>query len=182
MDHIEVPVRPHVLKFLQFYLGEKYYLSENDQFGTYLFSQLRRPMRDARRNHVLEGYKGKWKVHFGAISPKKLGLRLTGKGAQMFDKWVDSVMKTEMVGYVDLAQRYGDKIKYAIESYMGERGLREEDIQYETLYKHYQRNSQLRKATKKRVATLRPGRTDEQVQRELRRVPLPMPAAARPAA
>jgi hypothetical protein len=50
VDSIEIPVEPHVLKFLQYYLGDHYFFSESDQFGAYLYSQLRRPMEDARRD------------------------------------------------------------------------------------------------------------------------------------
>jgi hypothetical protein len=182
LDHLDIPVQPHVLKFLHFYLGEHYVLSENDQFGAYLYSQLRRPRQDARRDHVLESYGAKWRVGLDAQDAKKNGLRLTGKAAQMFNDWVDSVLDTEMMGFVSLHVRFGNKIKYAIEEYVNERGIREEDISYETLYMRYQRASGERKATQKLKAITRPGRADKDVRRDLGRLPLPTPAAARPAA
>jgi hypothetical protein len=182
LDHLDIPVRPHVLKFLTFYLGAHYVLSENDQFGAYLYSQLRRPLQDARRDHVLESYAGKWRVDLGALDAKKHGLRLTGKGAQKFNDWVDSVLDTEMMGFVALHVRFGNKIKYAIEEYMRERDIREEDISYETLYKRYQRDAGTRSATRKLQAITRPGRADQAVRRDLGRLPLPTPPAARPAA
>ena len=182
MDYLDIPVQPHVLKFLQYYLGEHYVLSENDQFGAYLYSQLRRPLQDARRDHVLESYGAKWRVSLDALDAQKHGLRLTGKAAQMFNDWVDSVFNTEMMGFVSLHVKFGNKIKYAIEEYVKERGIREEDILCETLYKRYQRASGERKATQKLKAITRPGRSDKDVRRDLGRVPLPAPAAARPAA
>ncbi|WP_201980386.1 hypothetical protein [Hymenobacter rubidus] len=182
MNYIDIPVRPHVLKFLHFYLGEQYVLSENDQFGAYLYSQLRRPLQDARRDHVLETYGAKWRVQLGALDAKKHGLRLTGKGAQKFNDWVDAVLDTEMMGFVSLHVQFGNKIKYAIEQYMHERLIGEEDIQYETLYKRYQRDAGVRQATKKLKRITRPGRADQNVRRDLARRPLPTPPAARPAA
>lgn len=179
MDSIEIPVEPHVLKFLQFYLGAHYLFSESDQFGAYLYSQMRRPMEDARRDHVLQTYTGRWQVYYGSLSPKKHGLRLTGKGAQMFNDWVNGIMEVEMIGFVNYARRYGNKIKYAIEEYMAERGITEDDIKYETLYKRYQRDCEEQKATKKTKAILTAGRTDKQVRQQLARLPLPQPAAAR---
>ena len=180
MDSLTVPVQLHVLKFLQFYLGTHYVLSENDQFGAYLYSQLRRPMQDARRDHVLETYVGRWEVHYGALSPKKHGLRLTGKGAQKFNDWVNGLMEVEMIGFVNYAARYGNKIKYAIEEYMAERGISEEDIKYETLYKRYQRDIHERKATKKSRAIIVAGRSDKDVRKQLMQMPLPTPPGARP--
>ncbi|MDO7876011.1 hypothetical protein Q5H93_14805 [Hymenobacter sp. ASUV-10] len=174
-----------MLKFLQFYLGEHYFLSEDDQFGSYLFAQMRRPRRDARRDHVLEGYAGQWRVYYGAVPAKKLGLRLTGKVVQKFNKWVDGVMKTEMVGYINCEVKHGNKIKYAIEEYLTEHGMSEEDVQVETLYKHYQRKSNKRKA-KKKEGVVRPGRPEAELRKDLRRLPLPVPAVpsvvARPVA
>jgi hypothetical protein len=168
-----------VLKFLQFYLGTHYTLSENDQFGAYLYSQMRRPMQDARRDHVLESYQGKWQVHFGSLSPKKHGLRLTGKGVQRFDDFVNRILEVEMIGYVSLAVRFGNKIKYAILEYMAERSILEEDIPYETLYKRYQRDSQERQVAKKLAALRGPVRSDKEVRKQLLRVPLPAPVAGR---
>lgn len=182
MDHLDIPVRPHVLKFLTFYLGAHYVLSEDDQFGAYLYSQLRRPLQDARRDHVLESYGAKWRVALGAIDAKKNGLRLTGKGAQMFNDWVDSLLDTEMMGFVALHVEFGNKIKYAIERYMRERDIQEEDIQYETLYKRYQRAAGTRQAKHKLRAITRTGRPDQDVRRDLARLPLPTPPAPRPAA
>ena len=182
MNYLDVPVQPHVLKFLHFYLGEHYVLTENDQFGAYLYSQLRRPMQDARRDHVLESYSAKWRVSLDALNAQKHGLRLTGKAAQMFNDWVDSVLGTEMMGFVNLHVKFGNKIKHAIEEYVNERGIREEDIPYETLYKRYQRAAGERKAALKLKAITRPGRSDKEVRRDLSRLPLPTPAAARPAA
>lgn len=185
MDFIDVPVRPHVLKFLQHYLGEHYFLSDDDQFGMYLFALMRRPRRDARRDHVLEAYQGKWRVHYGSVPAKKLGLHLTGKVVQKFDKFVDDILKHELVGHVNCEVKYGNKIKYAIEEFLSERGMSEDDVQVETLYKHYQRKSNERKA-KKKQGVVRPGRPEAEVRKDLRRLPLPVPAAggaaARPAA
>ena len=168
-----------MLKFLQHYLGEHYVFSENDQFGAYLYSQLRRPMEDARRDHVLETYKGRWQVHYGALSPKKNGLRLTGKGAQKFNDWVNEVMEVELIGFVNYARKYGNKIKHAIEEYMRERGITEDDVKYETLYKRYQRDCQEKQATKKARAILTAGRSDKQVRQQLLHVPLPTPPGTR---
>jgi hypothetical protein len=177
LDYIDVPVEPHVLKFLHYYLGEHYTLSESDPFGAYLYSQLRRPLQDARRDHVLETYTGRWRVHFGGLSAQKHGLRLTGKGANKFNDWVNAVLDTEMIGFVNYGLRYHNKIKYSIQEYMAERNILEEDIPYETLYKRYQRDKQQKGATKKKTSLLRPGRSDKEVRADLLRVPLPTPPA-----
>ncbi|HEX8659652.1 MAG TPA: hypothetical protein VF690_19070 [Hymenobacter sp.] len=171
-----MPVRAHVLKFLTYYLGPNYFLSEADQFGAYLYSQMRRPREDARRDHVLESYESKWRVHFGCLSPKKHGLRLSGKTVQQFDHFINCILEAELIGYVALNVRFGNKIKYAIEEYMAERNISEEDIAFETLYKRYQRDCSEKKAKKKPLVAA--GRPAAEVRQQLLRMPLPTPAAS----
>jgi hypothetical protein len=47
LDHIDIPVRPHLVKFLHYHLGEQYFLSVSDPYGILLFQLLRRPVYDA---------------------------------------------------------------------------------------------------------------------------------------
>jgi hypothetical protein len=138
---------------------------------------MRRPTEDGRRDHVLETYQSKWRVYYGSLSPAKHGLRLTGKAVHSFNKFVDGVLKTEMCGYVDLALGYEQKIKFAISEFMRLRNITEDDIQYETLYKHYQRTSQERKASKKRASILRSDRPLAEVKQAVLKMPLPTPPA-----
>lgn len=141
-----------MLKYLDYHLGKGYILSENDHFGIYLYSQLRRPVQDARRDHVLEEYPGRFGLHYGSFDPLKHGLRLTGYGAYKFNKFVHELLMAELHAWVDMGVDHGNKINYCIQAFQRKYDLREEDQAYETLYKSYQRFDDCRRVSRPRVA------------------------------
>lgn len=173
MDSILVPVRPHVLKYLRFHLGERYFLSVSDHFGLLLFQLLRRPMTDARRDDVLEKYKGKFEVHFGSYDPDKYGLHaLTGNTVYQFNTFAHELIRSELHAWVDMATDHGNSVKYSIETFMLKYDFREEDIAFDTLLKSWQRFFEDRKKKKKRAPGLTPRRQLKQLMKDLKAVPL----------
>ena len=77
-----------MLKYLQFHLGECYFLSESDHIGLFLFHLLRRPLTDARRDHVLEDYESTWHVGLGSYG-ERWGLQEpTGKSVYQLNSFV----------------------------------------------------------------------------------------------
>lgn len=172
MDPLQVPVRPHVLLYLEFHLGKGYVLSENDHFGLYLYSQLRRPVTDARRDHVLEEYAGRFEVHYGSFDPLKHGLRLTGFGTYKFNKFVHELIMAELHAWVDMGVGHGNKIKHCIQTFQAKYGLREEDQAYETLYKSYQRFDDCRPAKPSRVALQPPRAALNRLEKDLKKIGL----------
>lgn len=155
---LHVPLRPYILKFLQFHLGKHYFLSEADVFGLLLYHLLRRPLVDARRDHVLRSYQARWEVELGHYGEKK-GLReLTGKSVYDFNKVVHRMVLSEMQQYVENAVDHGQLAKFAIEGFMLKFDLAEEDIQFATLQKCWTRYSKEKKRSKRKTHSLT-GRT-----------------------
>lgn len=153
MNSVLLPVRPHVLKYLAFHQGESYFLSESDPIGLFLFQLLRRPLTDARYNHVFTDYQGLWHVALGSYEGR--GLREpTGKVVFVFDKFVHELLLAELNAFVELAVDHGQQAKFAIEGYMLKYGLRDEDIQFETLKKSWQRYLATRRARRKPTVSL----------------------------
>jgi hypothetical protein len=155
---LPVPVRPYVLKFLNYHLGKCYLLSESDPFGLLLYHLLRRPVKDARRDHVLRNYKSSWGVDLGSYAGKKGLGDLTGKSVYDFNKVAHRMLFSEMHQFVEQALDHGQQAKFAIEGFMIKFDLREEDIQFATLQKSWTRYVKEKKATKKKTASLT-GRT-----------------------
>jgi len=155
---LPVPVRPYVLKFLNYHLGKCYLLSESDPFGLLLYHLLRRPVKDARRDHVLRNYKSSWGVDLGSYAGKKGLGDLTGKSVYDFNKVAHRMLFSEMHQFVEQALDHGQQAKFAIEGFMLKFDLREEDIQFATLQKSWTRYARERKASKKKVHSLT-GRT-----------------------
>lgn len=155
---LPVPVRPYVLKFLNYHLGKCYFLSESDPFGLLLYHLLRRPVKDARRDHVLRNYKASWGVDLGSYAGKKGIGDLTGKSVYDFNKVAHRMLFSEMHQFVEQALDHGQQAKFAIEGFMLKFDLREEDIQFATLQKSWTRYAKEKKATKKKTVSLT-GRT-----------------------
>jgi hypothetical protein len=155
---LPVPVRPYVLKFLNYHLGKFYFLSESDPFGLLLYHLLRRPVKDARRDHVLRNYQASWGVDLGSYAGKKGIGELTGKSVYDFNKVAHRMLFSEMHQFVEQALDHGQQAKYAIEGFMLKFDLREEDIQFATLQKSWTRYVKEKKATKKKTVSLT-GRT-----------------------
>ena len=156
VNSLLLPVRPHVLKYLQFHLGERYFLSEADHIGLFLFQLLRRPLTNARYNHVLTAYKGLWHVGLGSYEGRGLG-EPTSKSIFLMDKFVHELLLAEMHAFVELAVDHGQQAKFAIEGFMLKYGLREEEVQFDTLKKSWQRYLRARR-DKRRVPVSLAGR------------------------
>ena len=155
MDSLLVPVRPHVLKYLHKHLGSIYFLSESDPFGLFLFHLLRKPITEARRDHVLTSYPTKWSVGLGAYEFAKKGFRpLSGKAVHQFNVFVHELVMNELCAYVELATDHGQQAKFSIEGFMLKYNFAEEDIQFDTLKKTWSRYLAQRKAGKKKVHSL----------------------------
>lgn len=168
---IEIPVKPHVLKYLEFYLGAEYSLSESDPYGLFLFHVMRRPMTDKRKDELVAKYQRRFVLDFGPYSPQQYGLKnLTGKTVYQFNNFVHGIIRQDMISYVDTATDYGTAIKHAIERFMGKYGFEESDIAYDTLLKAYQRYCEERKASKKKVQALTPRKALKQLEKDLSRV------------
>jgi hypothetical protein len=175
---LPVPVRPYVLKFLHFHLGKCYFLSESDPFGLLLYHLLRRPVQDARRDHVLSKYKAKWEVDLGSYAGKKGIGDLTGKSVYDINKVAHRMLLSELHQFVEQAVDHGQQAKFAIEGFMLKLDLREEDIQFATLQKSWTRFIQDKKKSKKKSHSLT-GRTAlRDLKKGVLQVPLPagMPA------
>jgi hypothetical protein len=168
VDSFEVPVRPHVHKYLLEHLGTGYSLSTSDHFGIFLFHLLRRPTTDARKNEVVAEYAGRFVVHYGAYKPEQYGLRqLTGKTIYEFNNFVHALLIAEMHAYVDMATDHGNAVKYSILAFMTKYALKEEDLGYDALLKSYQRFNQGRKTAKKKVTQLTPRKMVKQLKKDL---------------
>ncbi|MDB5268040.1 MAG: hypothetical protein JWP58_1080 [Hymenobacter sp.] len=183
MDSIQIPVRLHVLKYLQSHLGAHYFLSESDHFGLLLFQLLRRPLKDARRDDILTRYTGQFTVNFGSYDPDKYGLgKLTGKTCYQFNNFVHELVRAELHAWVDMATDHGNPVTFAIEQFMKRYKFEESDIAFDTLLKSWQRFAADRKLKKQRAPHLTPTKQLKQLEKTLLRIPVPTPAGMSSAA
>jgi len=159
-----------VLKYLHFHLGECYFLSESDPYGLFLFHLLRRPLTDARRDHVLEEYEATWHVGLGSYGGRGLK-EATGKSVYQLNAFVHAIILNELHGWVELAVDHGQQAKFAIEGFMGKYGFDEQDIQYDALKKSWQRYLAQRKASKKKTVSLTGRMHLRELEKSLKKLP-----------
>lgn len=168
MKGIQVPVKPHVLKYLHVHLGSTYQLSESDHFGLFLFQLLRRPLTDSRKDELVAKYTARFAVAWGAYSPHQYGLKnLTGKTVYLFNHFVHELIIAELHAYVEMGTDHGNQTKYCIQCFMLKYGFTDEDIAYDTLNKSWQRFSQEQRQQKKPVVKLSPRKLVRDLQKSL---------------
>ncbi len=154
MDHITLPVEPHVLQFLLANQEEEhYFLSEADPFGMYLLRLLIENPVERRRDALVATYAAAWPVQLGSYGAWGIGAP-SSKVAYLFNSYIHKFMLRDLHGYVQQAVEDGKQAKLAIQGFMVKYGLREEIIQFETLQKSWQRYWAVRKNSKKRRVSL----------------------------
>lgn len=155
MHHISLPVEPHVQRFLLANQEEElYFLSETDLFGMYLLRLLLENPIERRRDEVVAGYAGNWSVHLGSYAAWRIE-EPSSKVAYLFNGFVHKFILREMHSFVQQAVEDGrQQAKHAIQGFMAKYGLLEEEIQFETLQKSWQRYWSHRKASRKRRVSL----------------------------
>lgn len=154
MDFITLPVESHVLRYLLANQEEElYFLSEADTFGMYLLRLLIENPIERRRDEVVASYPGRWPVQLGSYSAWGLGAP-SSKVAYLFNSYIHKFLLRDLHGFVQQAVEDGKQAKHAIQGFMAKYGLREEEIQFETLQKSWQRYWSHRKSSSKRRVSL----------------------------
>jgi hypothetical protein len=154
VESITLPVESHVYRFL---LGnqdeEHYFLSESDPFGMYLLRLLIENPRERRRDEQVAAYPARWQVQLGSYGAWGI-VEPSSKVAYLFNSYINKFLLRDLHGFVQQAVENGEQAKHAIQGFMVKYGLREEDVQFETLQKSWQRYWSRRKANKKKRVSL----------------------------
>lgn len=136
----QVPVKPHVQKYLAFHLGRGYKLTSTDAFGRCLKMLLQLP----RTNAFLNGFTARYTAVFGVgvegnmILQKRLR-SLSAKSVIDFNNFVEAIIKTEFHAFVD-NRRLFDLSQYgSIQAFRHKYDFQDEDISFDTLKKSWQR-------------------------------------------
>jgi hypothetical protein len=182
VDSIQIPVRPHLVKFLQYHLGENYFLSVSDPYGILLFQLMRRPVHDARKDDVLEKYAGTFTVNLGTYAEKHGLQGLTSKGVYEFNNFAHELMRADLHGFVDVTTEHNHIERYAVEQFMAKYGFEEADIQFETLLKSWRRFAAERRGKRKRTVYLTPTRQLKELKKALRPLAVAVLPTPRPTA
>ncbi|GAB3233162.1 hypothetical protein GCM10027346_20930 [Hymenobacter seoulensis] len=154
LNSLDLPVRPHVYKYLLLHLGPEYVLSRTDPHGLLLFLLLRSPLTNARKDAVVAEYSLKFNVGLENYPFRQYGLTLTSDTVYMFNNTVHEQIKAELHAFVDLAVELGQRQKDAVLDFMAKYDFTDKDISYDTLIKSYQRYRASVPTKKRKVVTV----------------------------
>ncbi|MCA8831948.1 hypothetical protein [Hymenobacter pini] len=177
MSSLQIPVRPHVLKYLSVHLGENYHLSLGDQFGIMLLCLLRRPLVDKRKESSMAEYTAKFHFDTTGYPAQKWGLRSFTTGTiYLFGKYVDEVMMKEMYGQVATNVDNGQGLHDSINEWRAKYDFTDSDKSFDAVKKSYQRQRREDRTRTKtvRVAPLKAVRVLKNQLLKLPPVPTPM--------
>ena len=132
---------------------ERYLLSESDVFGMYLLRLLIENPVERRRDELVAMYPGRWQVQLGSYGAW-VTAQPSSKVAYKFNSFVHKFLLRDLHGFVQQAVEDGKQAKHAIQGFMVKYGLREEEIQFETLQKSWQRYWAHRRSSKKKRVSL----------------------------
>jgi hypothetical protein len=138
-----------------------------------LYHLLRRPVQDARRDHLLKKYNATWEVDLASYAGKKGLGELTGKSVYDLNKMAHRLLHSELHQYVEQAVDHGQQAKFAIEGFMLKLDLREEDVQFDTLQKSWTRYVKEKKASKKKTHSLTGRLALKELKKGVLQAPLP---------
>lgn len=154
---LDFPLKPHVRKYLNVWLGhDTYVLSNADRFGKMLYHLLRRQVK-GKLHHAgsREGCTAVLQLDMRNYPVHQYGLKeFTDYTIFQFNDFVDEILREELYLWVRQFVNCRTTIREVILDFMGAYDLREEDVQYETLRKGVQRNCNLAVLKKKRAKTV----------------------------
>lgn len=136
----QVPVKPHVRKYLVYHLTTGYKLTSTDPFGRCLRMLLQQP----REKKAWDGFTGRYTALFAVavdgnqLLQKRLRV-LSSKSVIDFNNFVESVIKAEFHSFVDNRKMFGLSQYSSIQQFRAKYDFQDEDISHDTLKKSWQR-------------------------------------------
>lgn len=150
---LKMPVRPHVLKYLQLHYPIPFAVNDKDRVGNYLYLLMRRPLNHNMHYMHLGRYSEVLHIevtHYQALD--RGATNLTPSTVVNFNEFVDDLVKEELKIYLNFIEEFGTGTwKQGIYDFMDKYGFQEgTDATYDNFKKFYYR---YRKSTQRRLAT-----------------------------
>jgi hypothetical protein len=145
---LQLPVKPHVRKYLLAHVGPEYVLSKNDRFGLYLSGLLQRQPKGQRGVGKLDDCTDTFPIDLKNYPTRQF--RVTGASdftISRFNRYVDDLIHQEL--YLWVRANCGRvmhrlPITEAILTYCALYDIQEEEMPLQTLKKAVQRNAGVR--------------------------------------
>lgn len=142
--YIDLPVAPHVLKYLRFKYGQDPYdVCRDDLVGLLVHSLLDRMPSDLNLDPNSSG--NVFRVQVGPKHRNTKGVFISKESAEVFNKAVDLEFREMLYQHVESGKRVKPKVKVKplVQEFLEERGITEDDLKLETIMRQYRRIKKL---------------------------------------
>lgn len=135
---LSIPVAPHVYKFLNSLFGEFYYLSMGDSLGSFIIGMLQKEQKMLYYSLKPIKEKKMYKIVASNSIYEKQGIQLNEREIRYIGVVVDNYFREQCFSTAIFAkQQYGKEIAVSIRDFCQFYNITDEDINYESLYRHF---------------------------------------------
>ena len=135
----QIPVKPHVHRFLSFHFQEPYKLDRNDFLGNWLYLALRDQHKDSKFDKRLVHYSRRFTVLVtrNYVFNNRLS-DISGETIAFLNGYVDSLIKQQFICYM-LVWADLEEMQDTIEKFLNIYSFTEEELKFDCLKKYWYR-------------------------------------------
>ncbi|TSE03391.1 hypothetical protein [Aquimarina algiphila] len=148
----EIPVSLHVKKYLEYTFGKQYTFSKNDFLGRIIFGVFQRGYRLREKVRLDTTYS----IKLTEDNINRLGRHVKWEDCLSLDKGIDSVFRNQLHFLMNIHKKLGfESAKEAMLQGLYEIGITESDINFESLYRDYDRKKRYTKNKRSKPNSLK---------------------------
>ena len=135
----QLPVKPHIKKYLTFFFQEPYKLNRKDFFGKWLYYALRDQHDEDKYIDRLKPYTSKMIILVGRNYT--FNNRMTGISAQAaidINNWVDELIKNQFTNHM-ISRMEIETYQDSIQNFRKKYGFTDADLKFDCLKQHWYR-------------------------------------------
>ncbi len=138
-----IPVKPHVLKYLEATVGNPYKMNENDFVGIYLLSAMKRQRNEKQDGDNLQLYNERFTLNVSRHYVYNWNVQsVTSSTILTFNHYIDAIFRHNFICWMDVITQDTKSIdmKQAVETFKNKYLISEQDMSWDALYKFYYRH------------------------------------------
>ena len=138
MITVNIPCKKHVKKYLILKYGSVHKFSKTSLIGTLIFHVLDK--RCPKTDHSLKNYDEKYSISITERYYNTKGFDLGYKKRRYLALCFEKIFWEDLIQFIDISKKQSNiKALTAMRLFLNHYGINETDVNYESLYRHYQR-------------------------------------------
>ena len=157
MFYLKIPVKPHIKHYLTYQFGDPYKVDQNDGLGVRLFTFLRKPLKDNRKEEHLSRYTEEFTIVLSKKNVFQYGCsEIDPNSIVLFNSEIDDQINDLYLAIMDARTDMGDNYADAIRYFMSRYNYFDmNELNFEMLKKRYYRyRKEMEKNSSKEVPQL----------------------------